>query len=371
MKLARQLVLGTMVLGTMGVGLAACGGSSHPAASQRKIAPSQVPEALERALASIGSSPYLQADVSMSGSGSGSSAREIQRLANGLKIEVEESTSGGALAKTPAKSIAWSLVVLDHGQTLASIRYLKAKGLYFTANASQIVKDFHVSVPASISSSLQLLTTGQWLELTPNELTQLGAVVGEHVNASGIEKSILSSMQASGLASLGSVLTTGSPTQTKELIRGAVLYVLDHSLKPVSGGMQANLTGSGVAQQLATYLSKHGVSAPASSLASVLAGSHLHLFLGLGPNDTLQSLEATVGGSTSGGTSVTVDVSLSHKSVTVSAPSSATQLPPSIISEVVSGISASGASGKATPLTSQPSTTTSGKKPMAKASKKA
>lgn|GEM_PF-477409 len=300
-----------MILGLVGasLGLASCGAQAS----------------LDQAVSSLGSSPDLQLHFTGTISGPGTAA--AQKVTNLISVDMHYSNPTGAPLSQTVGSANAEILVNAGSQTLVDIRQVDAN-LYVMLNVSALSSIPGVTLPSSEIASLQLLVGGRWFELPKSLLTSIVPTPSATATAQANKE----------MAAAKSMLD-----ELSKLITSATYTTL-----PNGGYSETGTLASVVNAVLPTINSLSSATIPTSSVK----GTYTLTVTASGAAATGGSITVTAPSGGAGSTNATVglNVTVSHNSVSVDAPTGATVITSALLKSLLSqaggaGIAAAGSNG--------------------------
>lgn len=275
--------------------LSACGGSS----------PSATKAALKAYVGSLGSAPDLQ--VTLTGSLTGAGSTTAQKVLNVLSIGMNFSSGSGSAISQSSGSVNWEITANASSGTFLDIRKV-GDNLYFKFDATKLGTIPGVKLPAQQLQAIQFALGGRWFELPKSVLNSV-VPKKDSVGANAAESTAL---EAKVLDAITNVIdTTHYTSTTNGYTETGTLYSL---AKAVYDSLPSLTHGTGP-----TATSAKGT----YTLSVSVSGS----------NATGVSLSITSPRGSGGNATATINATFAHASTSVSAPSGATAITPSLLQQ--------------------------------------
>jgi len=274
--------------------LSACG--SSPAAKKA---------ALDQFVASLGASPYVQVHLTASFTGAGSTAKS-QAILKATSMDLNVSNPSGA-ALSQAGTSANTELIFNVGTTpFLDVRIVSGT-IYLKVDVTAISQIPQVTLPASEVAAAQLFFGGRWFEL-PKEL------VHSIIQRTKVPKAQIAADQ-----------------QVEAKIIDALANLIDTShYKTLSNGFSVAGTLQSVVTAVTPTIQRFAHTTAPSKPAK---GTYVLVLTTSGSTVTGGSIAVTAPNGTKGKATGSLTATVTHKSVNVVAPSSATPITPQLLKD--------------------------------------
>jgi hypothetical protein len=286
--------------------LAACGASAS----------------LDGAVSSLGASPYLQ--VHLTASFTGAESSQVQQILAGFSYNViEASTTGQALSQS-AGNIDTEIDVNVANQTLVALRVV-GTNLYFELDAQALANIPGLGLTPQKLAAIELVVDNRWFEVPQSLITSLEPsstpTKAETAKEQALVQAVLTSLTTVIEATPYTTLPGGGYSQTGTLasIAKAVLPVV------------AKAEGANTASSFTAISFHTGKVRGTYTLGVTLSGS----------TATGASIKITAPNGASGNSTLEVDATVAHNTVTIAAPTGATVLTRTLIEELEGQVTSS------------------------------
>lgn len=286
-------------------------------ASSLVLAACGVSASIDQAVSSIGASPYLQVHLTASATGMGST--QAQSLLGALSVDMHYASSNGGTLSQSANSVNSEVMINDSGQTLLDLRQVD-KNLYVRVDLTPLSSIPGIDISAQQLSNYQLLVGNRWFEFSPD-------LVKSFLPTTTINAAQTSKEQAAARAILDAVTSLIDKTPYTTLSGG--------------GYSQTGTLDSVVKAVLPALNGYTGTSFNPSSVK----GTYTIGFTMSGATATGGSLSITAPKGSNGNATLSLHASLTHDNLSVVAPSDATVITNSTLTQLLSQVQ-----GTASPL---------------------
>jgi len=272
---------------------------------------------LNQAIASVGSSPDLQMDITASASGAGMA--QAQQILSDLSLKADFSNPTGAALSQTGASANCELVLDAGGQSLLDVLEVDSN-VYAEVNVSTLATVPTVNLSAGEVAALQLMLGGRWFELPESLInTHLPSGTGA-VSAArqdeALGETIFNDLSAFVASKPYTTLPGGGYAQTGSL--ESVAQTLFSAIESVSGAAASIEVPATVPQVAGTYRISVSTSGSTATAASV---------------------SITAPNSTQGDATISIDASITHELSGIVAPSNPIVITPSLLNELESQLS--------------------------------
>jgi len=284
--------------------------------SSLTLAACGVTASIDQAVSSIGASANLQVHLTASASGAGTA--QAQGVLSALSMDMRySSTNGGALSQSGGL-VNSEILVNSNAQTLLDLRQVD-KNLYVQINVTALASIPGIGATAQQLAGAQLLLGDRWFEF-PESLLK------SYLPTTSVSSAQLSKEQAAARAMLDALSTLISKTPYKTL---------------PGGGYSQTGTLDSVVQAVLPAL--NGFTGKTLTPSNV-KGNYTIGFTMSGATATGGSLSITAPNGTKGDATATLNATITHDNQSVEAPSGATVITRTLLTQLLSQAMGSSAS---------------------------
>jgi len=264
-----------------------------------------VQASLDKALTSVGSSPYLQIHLTASASGLAPGGDQVEQALPALSFDVyEASTNGGALAQSSGQ-INSEVKVNAGSHTLADLRDIGAN-VYVLVDVSALSAIPGVNLSPAELGSLAMLVGGRWFELP-------ASLVNSYIPA----------------ASKDLAPTAKDQAVVQQLIKDVtgVIEATKYTTLP-DGGYSQTGTLDSIAKAVLPAIGQLGGTATSNP---AVPGTYKVSITMSGSSATGGSMQITAPNGASGNATVGLTATISHATLDVVTPAGATTITPAMV----------------------------------------